>query len=288
MKATLQDVPYGPHEMNVLDLYRAPEPSGSTFLWIHGGGFHSGDKSDSAKLHLLCVLHSSGISIVTVNYRLTQQTIYLGPFHDCRRALQFVRRNARAWGLDPSRIGVGGVSAGAGMARWLGLRPNMAESESEDPIARESTTPNCVCMMDGQTSYDPRFIAEEIGGDGRLAVNALSSLFGVPRDRWPHLYPDERRLVEEASPINSLTKHAPPVFSTYSMAADAPPDIHHPRFSLCLKDRMEEFGCDCTILIDEGLSKSDSSRQSMANAVSSFLARNLGERSREASTSVGP
>lgn len=86
----------------------------------------------------------------------------------------------------------------------------MAEAESVDPIARESTTTNCVCMMDGQTSYDPKFIAEEIGGDGRLAVYALSPLFGVPRDRWPHLDPDERRLVEEASPINFLTKHAPP------------------------------------------------------------------------------
>ena len=134
MTPTLQDVSYGPHERNVLDVYKAPSDSPSPiFLWIHGGGFYFGDKSQRGP-RLVPLLFEHGISLVTTNYRFSQHAIYPASYHDCRRALQFVRYHASSWGMDPGRIAVGGLSAGAGMSLWLGFRPDMADPTSEDPI----------------------------------------------------------------------------------------------------------------------------------------------------------
>ena len=281
MEATFRDIPYGPHERNVLDLHRPVTPTGAVLSWIHGGSFYSGDKSNSAKLDLLRGLHGRGVSIVTTNYRFSQHAEFPAPFHDCRRALQFVRHHASSWNLDSGKVALGGASAGAGMALWLGLKPDMADTSSIDSIKRESTRPKCVLMSNGQTSYDPEFLAKEIG-DRHISSGALSALFGVPREVWPKLDSAQRELVEEASPINHLTEDASPVFSTYSMDADAPPDIHHPRFSLCLRDRMEVLGCECTVLADADLGIRADLKASMIDGASSFLDRHVSARNAEA------
>ena len=164
MKPDLEDIPYGPHERNVLDVYRVASHSPSPVLFfIHGGGFTKGDKT-SVPYGILREVLDRGISLASTNYRFSQDAVYPGPYHDCRRALQFVRQQALSWGLDPNRIGGAGGSAGAGMALWLGFHPDMAEPTSKDPVARQSTRLSCACVLNGQTSYDPRFISKLIAG----------------------------------------------------------------------------------------------------------------------------
>src|SRR5262245_24605401 len=64
---------YGPHERNVVDLWKAksdkPTP---VVVYIHGGGFRAGDKSTlSPGLRAECL--KAGISVAAINYRLSQQ-----------------------------------------------------------------------------------------------------------------------------------------------------------------------------------------------------------------------
>jgi len=253
MEPTFQNVPYGPHERNVLDVYTAPSKRPSPiFVWIHGGGFYCGDKSETGP-DLIPILFERGISLVTINYRFSQHAIYPAPYHDCRRAFQFVRFHASSWGMDPQRMAVGGLSAGAGMSLWLGLRLDMAKPESNDPIERESTKPACIHITDGQTSYDPRFISKLIGGKVHIYEKVLADLFGVPRDVWPHLDERATQLVEEASPINFLSQGAPPILCVYSKSRNYAPDIHHPRYGDDLKERMDSLDLECTVIVDEEL-----------------------------------
>ena len=229
------DVAYGPHPRNRLDVYRTsvggPTP---VLFFMHGGGFWAGDKSSVASRLPVAELLEGGIAVVSTNYRLSQHAIYPAPFHDCRRALQFVRHKAAAWGLDPGRIAVSGGSAGAGMALWLAFRPDMAQPHSTDPVERQSTRARCAVILEGQTSYDPRFIARVIGGNAHLHP-ALPQLFGVDLDVWPDLDADAARRVEDGAAINFLGPDAPPVLGLYSRenrpATDADDlgfGIHHP------------------------------------------------------------
>ena len=285
VKPTLQDISYGPHERNVIDIFKAPtDDATSVFLWLHGGGFCSGDKS-AVTPEFVSELNQAGVSLAAANYRLSQHAIYPAPYHDCRRALQFIRHHSSSWGLDPARIAVGGSSAGAGMALWLAFRPDMADPSSEDPVERQSTKPTCAFSIDGQTSYDPRFIRKTVGGRAHLASGS-PALFGVPDESWPglkgtampELSESVIRLVEDASPVNFLDSTAPPVLTIYSLPRRPPTDsddaiemIHHPRFGEDLKLRMDDLGLNCTIIVDGDLLGGDRGRMKIAWYLRDFL-----------------
>ena len=68
----------------------------------------------------------------SVQYRLAPETPYPGPLDDCYAGLAWVHRNADELGVDPGRIGIGGQSAGAGLAAGLAL---LARDRGEVPVA---------------------------------------------------------------------------------------------------------------------------------------------------------
>ena len=87
---------------------------------IHGGGYVLGSASmDDGSFDRWCP--QLGIVGVSVEYRLAPETPYPGPLEDCYRGLQWVVANADQLGVDPSRIGVHGISAGGGLAAALAL-----------------------------------------------------------------------------------------------------------------------------------------------------------------------
>lgn len=111
----------------------APERSGNTLpvlVWIPGGGFKSG--SSAQPIYDGSRLAATGMVVVTLNYRLGAlgfgHLVRLGPgfeeatnlgLKDVVAALRWVRRYIAAFGGDPDRVTVSGVSAGAYMSGAL-------------------------------------------------------------------------------------------------------------------------------------------------------------------------
>src|SRR5579885_1176899 len=83
----LANVAYGPHSRNVLDLWKAKSPSPTPLvMFIHGGGFRNGDKSNlSTELLTDCL--SNGMSVMAINYRLSPEVHYPAHYQDIARAL---------------------------------------------------------------------------------------------------------------------------------------------------------------------------------------------------------
>lgn len=106
-------------------IVRVHTPKGLTgaapcFYSIHGGGYVLGDRGmDDVKLDRWCAAFA--MVGVSVEYRLAPETPYPGPLQDCHAGLEWVVAHAAELGVDPSRIGIGGVSAGGGLAAALGL-----------------------------------------------------------------------------------------------------------------------------------------------------------------------
>jgi acetyl esterase/lipase len=89
-------------------------------LAIHGGAWLSGDKSDMSELAgFLCKL---GYVVFSPNYRLSNVAVWPAQVDDCRTALAEVTANAAKWSVDPTRIGVAGISAGGNLALQLCFR----------------------------------------------------------------------------------------------------------------------------------------------------------------------
>lgn len=94
---------------------RAPAPA---LLWIHGGGYVIGRPEMDDEL---CVdfARELGIVVVSVDYRLAPEHPFPAPLEDCYAALHWVFSNAEALGIVRERIGIGGASAGGGLAAAL-------------------------------------------------------------------------------------------------------------------------------------------------------------------------
>jgi hypothetical protein len=246
-----RDVRYGPHERHVLDVWlaRADEPT-PVLVSIHGGGFRAGNKGVDAGL--LEEALASGISVVAITYRLSGQAIAPAQFLDAARAIQFIRHKARDWNLDPARIAATGGSAGAGLSLWLGFHEDMADPDSDDPVARQSTRLTAMAVWNAQSSYDPRFIRRLIPENDTYQHPALAQLYGVDLSRLDELPEAKYRLFERTSPLTHLTRDDPPVLLAYPREMDAPITdqgigIHHPRFGKVLEERMDALGIESRV-----------------------------------------
>lgn len=104
-----------------LDLY-VPAGDGPfpLIVWIHGGGWHSGDKQpEGARLAATFLPH--GFAVATVAYRLTTEAPFPAQIEDCDRALAWLRHHANECRIDPERVGLIGHSAGAHLCALMAV-----------------------------------------------------------------------------------------------------------------------------------------------------------------------
>jgi acetyl esterase len=89
-------------------------PPHPVLLYLHGGGWVSGSPSTHRKLaHRFA---QQGFLVVSPDYRLAPEHPFPAGFEDALHALGWVAREAARFGGDPSRLAIGGDSAGANLA----------------------------------------------------------------------------------------------------------------------------------------------------------------------------
>lgn len=232
---TQANVPYGTHAQQVLDFYQAKTDGPAPLLFfIHGGGWMNGDKANP---DFLAKCLETGISVVSINYRLLPTAIeqkVVPPvkacLDDCARALQFVRSKAGEWKIDKERIGGCGGSAGGFNCLWLAYHPDMADPKSADPVAHESTRLKCVLGFVPQTSLDPKQMREWIpNNDYGHHAFSLPSMQDFLDKRESLM-----SWIKEFSPYELATADDPPVYLFYDSvpalgqpAKDPPHSANH-------------------------------------------------------------
>jgi acetyl esterase/lipase len=132
---------------------------------MHGGGYVIGSyEMDDFLLAELCP--RAGIVGVSVNYRLAPETPYPGPLEDCYAGLKWTFQHADALGIDASRIGIGGISAGGGLAAALAL---LTRDRGELSLAFQLL--NCPMLDDRQVTASSQL-------DGLPVWSKVSNEFG--------------------------------------------------------------------------------------------------------------
>ncbi|XP_025095578.1 arylacetamide deacetylase-like [Pomacea canaliculata] len=98
----------------------APKVS-PAFLHLHGGGFCMGsvDSEDTVSRY---IARQGQIVVVSVEYRLAPEHPFPAPLDDCVSAAAHVLKNGADWGIDVTKVGVGGMSAGGNLAAATALR----------------------------------------------------------------------------------------------------------------------------------------------------------------------
>lgn len=98
-------------------VYRPLDTSASilpTVLWLHGGGWVTGDLETADPIARL--MADAGAVVVTLDYRRAPESPYPAALEDCLQALQWIHSSIASLGGDRQRIGIGGDSAGGNLA----------------------------------------------------------------------------------------------------------------------------------------------------------------------------
>lgn len=134
----IRDVSYGPHERHRLDVLKPKNPSSDAMpvlVFIHGGAFVLGDKSDGVIFdNVLNYFVSRGVLGINATYRLAPEHQWPAGADDIRGIVQWIRKNATEHGGDPNRIFLMGHSAGAAHVATYSFIEELQLNEGDDGV----------------------------------------------------------------------------------------------------------------------------------------------------------
>ena len=175
-----------------------------TIVWVHGGGWVSGDKNDID--NYLKILASHGFTTVGVDYTIAPEAQYPTPLLEVNDALTYLQDNAQRLHIDPDRIVLAGDSAGSQIvaqvatiitsqqyADQTGIQPTMSKEKLRAVLL------NCGAYDLALPDYSGPF-----GGFLHTVLWAYSGSRDFLHD--PKLKP--------ASVVNYVTPDFPPAFIT--------------------------------------------------------------------------
>ena len=153
---TLLDVPYGPDPKHRLDLYlpSAPVSSAPVLIFLHGGSWTHGYKEWMGFMALALV--DLPAVFIAANYRLAPAHRFPAQLEDTLTLLGWAQAHIAQHGGDPSRVFIGGHSAGGHLAALACLRRDLWLRHG----LGEAVVRACFPVS---TTFDYRGIAEDAG-----------------------------------------------------------------------------------------------------------------------------
>ena len=165
--------------------------TGASILVFPGGGY-SGVSMTMEGAAMAEFLQDHGIAAFIVKYRLpsdlTMADKSIGPLQDAQQALLLVRKHAKEWNLDPSRVGAMGFSAGGHLVSTLATHFNKAYVNNPDGI---SLRPDFTILVYPVISMDPRI----------THFGSRTALLGPnPTDEQVKLFSNELQVTNDTPP----------------------------------------------------------------------------------------
>jgi acetyl esterase/lipase len=215
MTQNVRRVPDIPYSVTIgfrpleLDLYLPPADGPlPVVVYVHGGGWQRGSRRDpppGVEPDFYDGIAAEGFAVAAVDYRLSGEARFPAPLEDVRAAVDWVRDNADAYGLDPGRVFVWGDSAGGHLA----LLATLTGAPVRAAVAWFPVTDLASMPDQGPDSREAR-------------------LLGAPAASVPGL-------ARRASPVTHAHAGAPPVLLQHGAADDMVPAAQSVRLAEALE-----------------------------------------------------
>lgn len=230
----VKDIEYGkggdqPLRLNLYMPQKLEQPAPG-LLFIHGGGWKSGNRNDYK--YYTMRFAKRGYVVATVSYRFSQEAPFPAAVNDVKCAVRWMRANAAAYHVDPDRIAVLGGSAGGHLAMMIGYSSDVPELEGEGGWPGVSSRVQAVVNL-----YGPCILDAPEARD----VGVVRDFIGKPYAEAPELY-------AMASPLHHLTRDDPPTLILHGTIDDTVPIAQSDQLAAKLK----ELGIPCVYEKIEG------------------------------------
>jgi acetyl esterase/lipase len=194
-----------------LDLHRPQAANPPLIVYVHGGAWRAGSKSDVPIAKLL----DHGFAIASVDYRLSTQAVFPAQIHDIKAAIRFLRAKSELFHLNTSRIAIIGSSAGGHLAALVGVtNGNKALEGTIGEHLSQSSEVQCIVSLFGASNLQT-ILSQSTEFGLKMRVPALQLLLGgQPTEKLD--------LAKLASPVAHLDKDDPPLLLIHG---DADPQM---------------------------------------------------------------
>jgi acetyl esterase/lipase len=209
-----------------LDLYQPKnlEEKPPLLVFIHGGGWRSGKRSDY--LRYLVDYAEKGYVTATVSYRLVKDSLYPACVEDINDAVSWFFNNGEKYGYDNKRIALVGGSAGAHLSLMAAYGWENPRAEPDSTTSSEEHRIKAVVDI-----YGPVDLTTEYAQSQQLVTGFIG-----------HSYVEKPELYREASPVKYLDPSDPPTLILQGTSDMLLP----PSQSDTLKARLDRIGISCT------------------------------------------
>ncbi len=178
----VRDLKYGPHERHRLDVLLPRNPRGRAVpivVFVHGGAFVRGDKSDGAIFdNVLSYFTRHGMLGINATYRLAPDHGWPAGAEDVRDVVQWIRANGADYGGDPNRIFLMGHSAGAVHVATYTFMEELQPSDGEDGVQGS-------ILLSGVYGANPEYARPEYYGDDAARWRERMPLHQIDGRRIP-------------------------------------------------------------------------------------------------------
>lgn len=210
-------------------------------LWLHGGGWFTGDRTMAPNLprHFA----ARGMAMASIDYRLSGQAPHPAQLHDVRAAIRYLRREAGWCGIDPNAIGLWGSSAGGHLAALAGVTGHLAALPGE-PDADRGPHARVQAVSEGYGPVDLGLViaeGEQLNPNLTVDDSPEARLLGGS----PHRLTEQAR---SASPLTYVTIEAPPFLIAHGTADGLVP----PTQSVLLHEALAAAGAESTLYLVDG------------------------------------
>lgn len=215
----IQDVAFlAPDRKEKLDLYLPAEPAAGklspALVWIHGGGWLKGTKTEARAKNICGTLAEAGYVAVSIDYLLGKDA-WPTNLHDCKNAVRFLRANAAKYRIDPDRIAVAGGSAGGHLALMVALtagEKDLEPSGAQTPYPDIPSDVRCVVNFYGITDLLTHGQTDPEGNPTatRKLMGKTLQCFGAAAD--------DADVLRVASPVTHVRKSSPPMLTFHGRA----------------------------------------------------------------------
>jgi acetyl esterase/lipase len=157
---------YGEDPYQRLIVYPAPKPDGRVLLFWHGGGWTSGYKEWMA--FMAPAFTAAGVVFVSAGYRLAPTHVFPAALDDCAAAMRWVDAHIGEHGGEPSKLFIGGHSAGGHYASLLAVSARLSRARGLDPTRVRGCLPLSGVFDFGAASglsVRPRFLGIDSAND---------------------------------------------------------------------------------------------------------------------------
>jgi acetyl esterase/lipase len=216
------------------DFYRPLGVAGPVpaVVFVHGGGWAGGDPSQAGGngMHFA----RNGIATVSISYRLAPAHPFPAALDDVRRGLRHVRANADAFGIDPERIVLLGLSAGAHLAMLAHLAREVGALAPDLPDDLRDVSEDVLGVI---AHYGPYDLARRKPVDGWDPIGAFLGERATDPDA-----------IALASPVRHAARASAPVLLVHGTADTV---VSH-RESVRMHEALEREGRASELLILDG------------------------------------